>query len=119
MKQTNPTLLSGAATADVTGAGIPAQNLIQGSFQIVTGDSAVAGTVKVQASNDQNPSGDYDAGSFTPTNWSDIPSATSTVAAGVGPLILLTSMSYRFIRVVFTRTGGTTTIKVNALLGSI
>lgn len=115
MKRTNPTVLSGAATGNVTGAAISASLLIQGSFQIVTGDAAVAGTVKIQMSNDQNPAGDYDAG-FTPTNWSDIPSATSTVTAGVGAPILLTTMAYRFIRVVFTRSAGTTTIIVNALL---
>lgn len=119
MKRTNPIVLSGDATGNVTGTAIPASHLIQGSFQVITGDVAVAGTVRVQMSNDQDGSGDYDAGSFTPTNWSDIPSATSTVTAGVGSPILLTTMAYRWIRVLFTRTGGTTTITVNALLMSI
>lgn len=118
MKYTNPTVLSGAATGSITGAAIPASQLIQGSFQVVTGDAAVAGTVLIQMSNDQNPSGDYDS-TFVPMNWSAIPSATTTITAGVGAPILLTSMAYRYIRAVFTRTGGTTTIAVNALLMSI
>lgn len=118
MRYTNPIALSGAATGSLNGTAIPTTQALQSSFQIVTGDTAVAGTVKLQMSNDQNPSGDYDK-TFVPTNWSDIPSATSTVTAGVGPCIQLANMAFRYIRVVFTRTGGTTTITVNAMILSI
>lgn len=112
MHKVNVNVLSGAATGSITGAKIDSNQLMAASFQVVTGDVAVAGTVKIQASNDIC-NDQYQPDQFTPTNWSDIPSATSTVAAGVGPLITINQLSYRWMRVVFTRTGGTTTINVN------
>lgn len=114
MKSSPVQILNGAATGNVTGPAIDVNQIISSSMQVVTGDVAVAGTVKIQFSND-NPNGDYRA-HFVPTNWSDIPSATSTVAAGIGPAILLNVMAYGYIRAVFTRSAGTTTIQVNSTL---
>jgi hypothetical protein len=111
MKNTNALVLSGAATGNVTGTAIDGSQMYQASFQVISGDAAVAGTVKIQMSNDLQPQGTFNPSAYT--NWSDIPSATSTVVAGSGPPIILSVVSARAIRVVFTRTGGATTIKVN------
>ena len=114
MKQVICTIASGAATGNVTGSAINVGQLVSASFQIVTGDAAVAGTVKIQMSNDNpNSSGHGITSSFVPTNWSDIPNATSTVTAGVGAPIVISNMAFAFIRAVFTRSAGTTAMAVN------
>lgn len=111
MRNLNQTILSAVDTASVNGAAVDSNQLVSASFQSVFGDVTAAGTVKIQASNDVPVSSRQ---SFTPTNWSDIPSATATVTAGVAPLIVIANMSFGYIRAVYTRTGGgTTTIIVN------
>lgn len=114
MKQVIYTIASGPSSANVTGNAVNVGQLVSASFQIVTADATAAGTVKLQMSNDNpNPSGHGFDPLFVPTNWSDIASATSTVTAGVGAPIVIPNMAFAFIRAIFTRTGGTTTISVN------
>lgn len=85
---------------------------VAASFVVTNGDTSAAGTVKIQGSNDL-PVGAQAA--FTPTNWADIPSATSTIVSGVGPAIVLQTMNFQYIRVVFTSSNaGSTKITVNA-----
>lgn len=108
----NRSVLSGADTGSLTGPAIDSNQLFIASFQAIFQDVSAAGTVKIQASNDECNDG-YQASNFIPTNWSDIPSATSTVASGVAPLITVPNLCYRFIRVVYTRSsGGSTTMNV-------
>jgi len=113
MKNVNPQtpVLTGLATASINGSAIDASQMYQVSFQTVTLDTAAAGTMKIQMSNDPQPAGTYT--NFTPTNWSDIPNSTSTVTAGVASPIILSVVSARWLRVVFTRSAGTLTINVN------
>lgn len=83
------------------------------SFQVYTAGIGDSGTVKLQMSNDPCPPG-YSANpsNFQPTNWSDIPSATSAVASGVGPPITIANCTYRWLRAVYTRVGGSDAINV-------
>ncbi len=95
---------------------VDANQIVNMSFQTVMGDTSAAGTVKVQASNDQPKPGQI-RGLFTPTNWSDVTNATSAIVAGVGPLIVLSNLAVGYVRVVFTSSNaGNTTITVQASL---
>lgn len=113
MRVINTNVLSAVDTASQNGIKIDSSQLLQASFQAIFADATAAGTVKIQASNDINTSGTFNAVNFTPTNWSDIPGAVATVASGVCPLIPLTNMSFGWIRAVFTRSsGGSSTVNV-------
>lgn len=83
----------------MNGPPIDTSQLYSASFQAVFTDLTAAGTFKLQASND--PTG-QDRRVFQPTNWTDIPNATITITAGVGPILPLPSMTYSFIRAVWT-----------------
>jgi hypothetical protein len=111
MKNSQVTILSAVDTASATGLAIDVNQVVSASFQIVCGDATAAGTVKLQMSNDL-PVGARNQ--FVPLNWVDVPSATTTVALGAAPPIVIAAMAFSYIRAVFTRTsGGSTTIVVN------
>lgn len=113
MKTVNAHVLTGADTVSINGPSIVADQLVSASFQAVFADTTAAGTIQIQASNDLPPAGNVPA-AFTPTNWSNIPSATSTVAAGVAPIIILPQICYRWLRVSYTETTpGTSTMQVS------
>lgn len=83
------------------------------TFQTIMGDVSSNGTVKIQGSNDEPTNGNRQT--FTPTHWSDIPNATSSISSGVGPLIVISNVSCQYMRAVYTKSsGGTTTITVIA-----
>lgn len=112
MRNLNCQILSGPDTSTQTGKAVDTNQLFSASFQSIFGDLSAAGTVKIQASNDEPPAGNM--APFTPTNWSDIPSATSTIASGVGPIITLASINYKWIRAIYTSgSGGSSTVIVN------
>lgn len=93
-------------------APIAADTMVYFSVQAVFTDAAATGTLKIQMSNDVNDATNP-AKPFTPTNWTDITGA-SVAVAGVAPVaILLTLVSYRWLRVVFTRTGGAGTFSAS------
>lgn len=112
MRNVSTVILSAVNTASQLGTiAVDANQLINMSLQTIMGDVTAAGTITVQASNDLPPNGER-AG-FVPTHWSDVPNATSTVAAGVAPLIVLSNLAVQWVRVNYTRTsGGTTTVTV-------
>lgn len=104
-------VLSGVDTATQTGSAIWVGQEIAASFVGSFGDVTANGTIKIQGSNDI-PVGA--PAQFTPTNFNDIPNATSTVTLGVCQAIVLPSMNFQYIRVIYTRTsGGSTTVVVN------
>lgn len=106
-------VLSQNDTGSHTGSKIDANQLISASFHTYFGDASANGTVKIQASNDPCPYGNL-ALDFTPTNWVDIPNASATITLGSSALITIAQMSYRWLRVVYTRSsGGSTTINVD------
>lgn len=105
-------LISAPDNVSQTSAAVDANQLISASFMAYFGDSTAAGTFKIQASNDPNVQGQPTG--FVPTNWVDIPSATTSIASGASALITIPQTSYRWMRVVYTRSGGgSTTINVN------
>lgn len=114
MRQINIPILAGDdSLGSVTGSKVDSGQLVSASFQSVFGDVTAVGVVKIQASNDPGAENNL-AQNFTPTNWSDIPNATSAIASGVGPMITIANMTYRWVRAVYTRTsGGSTTVMVN------
>lgn len=113
MKTVNTNILSGADTITISGPAIIGDQLVVGSFQTTFGDTAAAGTIQIQASNDIPPAGNI-PNNFVPTHWSNIPNASSTVTAGIAPLILIPQMAFRWIRVQFVQTTpGTSTVSVN------
>ena len=110
MRQINDNIVPVQAAATVTSVAIPALNLFYMSAQIAT-TGAAAGTLKFQASNDYSQ-----AANFTPTNWSDIPSATVTISGTGAFLIPKTEVCYEYVRLVYTNTGtGTISIVFKAL----
>lgn len=113
MSQIDRNLIPLQAAATVNSVALDAENLYQCSAQIVCTGSA-AGTLKLQASNDiqlgQQPS------TLTPTNWSDIPSATVTVSGAGSYLIPKTDICYQYVRLVYTNSGtGTISVNIKAL----
>lgn len=112
MRNAQVTILNAVDTSSQTGAAVDVGQAVSASFVPSFGDVTAAGTVKIQCSNDA-PNARY-LDIFVPTNWADIPNATSTVVAGVGPAIVIPNMCFSYIRAVYTRTsGGSTTILVN------
>jgi hypothetical protein len=86
-----------------TGAAFWVGQVYSASFCPICGDAGANGTVKIQGSNDI-PTGAPAA--FTPTNWNDITSATSAIASGVGPAIVITNLNFAYIRAVYTSSSG-------------
>lgn len=114
MRNAQVVILSAVDTATVNGSAYDVGQVVSASFVPSFGDVTAAGTIKLQASND-NPGTQLN---FTPSNWADVPNATSTVAAGVGPAIVVANMCFRYIRAVYTRTSGgssTITVTMNSL----
>jgi hypothetical protein len=101
------------------GSAFETQQVYSASFCPVFNDTSAAGTLKVQGSNDAPVGANTQ---FTPTNWNDIPSATSTIASGAGPAIVVSTIPFQYIRVVYTaNSGGSSggTLQVNASFFSV
>lgn len=118
MRSLNEVVLNALSdTSSQTSAAIDASQLFRVSVQASFTDSAVAGTLKLQCSND--PSSANNLPSLqTPTHWTDIPNTSQSITAGASVLIPSTEIAYRWIRVVFTETtpgSGTVTATLNAL----
>lgn len=119
MKYVNCNVLSAVDTSTQTGIQIEASQLYAASFQAYFGDNTAAGTLTVQASNDEFGTF-YQPGTFTATNWTLIPGATATITAGASALILVPVTSFRWMRVVYTSSsGGSSTINVNMMATAV
>lgn len=92
---------SADATASTNSAPIDANQLLALSVQVIQGLAGNAtGSVKVQISND-------DADDGVPTNWTDVSGATVNLAGAAGSVLIpKMELSYRWIRIVYTRSGG-------------
>ncbi len=102
-------------------AAIDASNMYSISVQAITTTDPDSSTLKIQVSND-SPIGNkgFSSSVWTPTNWTDLPSATVTMTTAGTALIPKTDLCYQFIRLVYTPANtptGTLTaqIKVMAL----
>lgn len=114
MNNTQITMFNSNISDSVSSIGniIDVNQIVSASFVPVFGDVTAAGTIKLQVSNDIPTT--YRQ-LFVPTNWADIPNATSTISSGVGPAIVIGNMAFSYIRAVYTKTsGGSTTIQVYA-----
>lgn len=97
-----------SSTTAYTSDAIDAQLLVSASVQVITTGTAT-GAAKLQMSNDQTSAQNV---KFTPTNWTDIASATASITAAGSVLIPKTDLSYRWIRVVYTNATNTGTLSV-------
>lgn len=106
MKTFNKKALDAAATySTTTSSAIDAGNIYSASVQGVSTGSATTGTLKLQGSNDMPASGaPYPTNGFTPTNWTDIASATVNFSGATTGLVPVTNICHQFLRVVFTPT---------------
>lgn len=110
MRQENIHIILAQAAATVTTAAIDSRNLFACSAQI-TATGAGAGTLIIQASND-----DPTSPTTPPTNWSPIPLATITVTSAGAFLIPRIELCYQYVRLVYTNTGtGTISVVFKAL----
>ena len=113
MHYVNKVVLSSADGSTKNGDTLDSQQWVTASFQIFTGGTGDSGTVKLQISNDVYNANNMAApANFQPTNWSDLPNATSSVASGVGPPITVANVAYRWMRAVYTRSGGSEAITI-------
>lgn len=113
--------LDGLGSASKNGIQFDSGQWVSASFHFYAADSGSEGTLKLQASND---TGAQKAGyaapldAFTVTNWVDIPNQSAAITTGSSALLTIPNMTYRWIRCVWTRSGGTATVvtcNVNAL----
>lgn len=95
-----------ASVASSVSSAIDAHLLFNMSVQVIAAGAPV-GVVKIQVSNDEGSSIPVP---FTPTNWTDLPSATVSVAAAGTVLIPKLDLCYNYIRIVYTKTSGTGSI---------
>ena len=101
-------VLDVANNVTTEGSAFKVQRAYTASFVPTCGDNTAAGTLKIQGSNQ------IITDSSQPTQWADIPNASSAIASGVGPAIVIQNMCFAYIRAVYTRSsGGSTTIVVN------
>lgn len=120
MRNFNAQALTGVENTTVNGTQFDSNQWVSASFHLFCSTGSGAGTLKLQASNDTVAQGSAYATPQVPltvTNWVDIPNQAVTVASGASGLLTIPNMTYRFIRAVWTGTGGvgTATVNVNAL----
>lgn len=112
MRNAQVTIMSGSDVASKNGTAYDVGQVVSASFQISFSDTAIAGTVRLQACNDLVDNRMSTNGQLV--HWTDIPSASSTIVAGVAPMLVIPNMTFSFIRAVLTQTTpGTGTILVN------
>lgn len=112
MRQVNDNIIPIQTAATITTAAIPALNLFYCSAQ-ASASSGGAGTLKIQASNDE-----IQGINTVPTNWSDIPSATIAVSGAGAFLIPKIDLCYQWVRLVYTNTGAGTISVVFKAIGA-
>lgn len=111
MRQENINIIPVQAAGTVTTPAISALNLFCCSIQIAATGAGAAGTLQLQASND-----DPKASNAVPTNWSNISGAAVTVSGAGAMLIPKTDLCYQWVRLVYTNTGtGTISVVFKAL----
>jgi hypothetical protein len=104
MRFLHDTVLNDASNSGtVNSAAVDTSYLEEMSAVVTFSDVAAAGTLKLQASNEQK----------SPVVWVDIPAATVTVAAGATSLLPRSLLCFMWVRAVWTSTGGAGTFTVN------
>lgn len=113
MHYVNKVALAKADGTTTNGDTLDSNQWVSASFHFYTAATGNSGTFKLQASNDPTPVG-YQVGpsNFQPTNWVDIPNQTASITSGSAALLTIANSSYRWVRAVYTRSGGSDAIAV-------
>jgi hypothetical protein len=112
MRQVNEIAIPSQSAATVSSAAIPALNLFAASAQITSVGAGAAGTLKMQASNDDPLAPNQ------PTNWSDISGASVAVSGAGSFLIPKLDLCYQWVRLVYTNSGSGTIQVVFKAIGA-
>jgi hypothetical protein len=105
MRKVNANIINARSDQSITSDKIDTNQVVSISFLANFTNGDEAGTIKIQASNDPCPD-QYQPATFTPTNWCDVPNATATITSGSSALITIAQCTYRWLRVVYTLSGG-------------
>jgi hypothetical protein len=107
------TMINAVDTVTQTGPPVFTGQIFAGSFTMTFGDTSVAGSVQIQGSNETASRSNLSTYVPSSGSWNNIPGASSTIAAGVGPAIVLPTLNFQYIRAVFTYvSGGSSTVQV-------
>lgn len=117
MRNLSQKIINAQTNATASSAAIDANQLYAASFIGQFTDATAAGTLKIQASNDWDNAGNLQG--FVPASgsWVDVPSASVVIVAGATALVPMpVSISYRWLRIVWTRSAGAGnfTVQMNA-----
>lgn len=116
MRQSNVALLSNQSmTGTVTSDGINLISIYAYSIQAYWsgGSGLTAGTFKLQASNDPGDNGSGQ-GVSQPTHWTDVASSSQAISGASGSILYdVTECGYRWVRLVYTPSGGSGTLTAN------
>ena len=112
MRTNNDIIVNGEdASASITSEPYSLQNMIGFSITASFVGGTPAGTIKLQISNDRADNG------APPSTWVDLlkPTDSSTAISAAGNVVWnYQNAFYRWVRVVWTRTGGSSTLTVTA-----
>lgn len=97
--------IEGEPSTGLVSSSIPVDQATQVTVVVTVAGSTAAGTVSIEASND-DPSSAFPVGEFVPTNWVAVPNASVAVSGNGQYLVPIANLAYQFIRVVFTYTSG-------------
>jgi hypothetical protein len=114
-------MINASDTSTQTGPPVFVGQVFSASFTSSFGDVTAVGTIKIQGSNANSSPGTKNPSIYVPPNssFNDIPNATSAIAAGVGPAIIIGQCPFQYLRAVFTYTsGGSSTVTVLGTLAS-
>jgi hypothetical protein len=106
MRFLNQLAVTGANIATSTNSTAFDGSYLVKASTLATFTGTPAGTIELQASNDDAPYTGNDAALFTPTNWVLIPNTNVTVSGAGSVLIPAVDICYQYIRVSFIATGG-------------
>lgn len=116
MHYINKNCLTKADGATTNGSTLDSQLWVSASFQFYTGGTGDGGTFKLQASNDPYNANNMAApANFQPTNWTDIPNQTAAIASGASAILTIANCTYRWLRAVWTSSGGSEAVNVQVM----
>jgi phage tail sheath gpL-like len=118
VRQQSIVILTGDSSAGINGSAIDANQFVNLSVQVISSVNTVAGTLKLQISNDA-PIGITTRNQFTPVNYVDLPSATVTIAAGAPGMFSVANIAVGYLRAVWTPDGGGSTGTITAQMSSV
>lgn len=104
-------LAAGDMSASINSDPIDVKNLVIGSLQLIfTG--APVGSFKLQCSNDVYDFLKQPGIQPAPTNWTDVADSTVAISAAGNVVYNLSSLGYDILRLVYTRSSGTGSLKI-------